>query len=362
VLVLDEPTVFLPQEDVEHLFAVIRAVVAEGAAVLFISHDLTAVRSITDRVVVLRDGRVVAEVLAEDMEEHALVDLIVGASVRSAQSAPVAEVTTARAPAPVTAPGRPSNGNGTASSAGVVVEHLHGGRVEDLTFEVGAGEIVGVAGLIGSGAEDLPYLLFGANPGASGTLRLGAKTIDVAAITPGRSVRERVALVPADRQLLGLSERLTVWENLVMLVEDEHYRGGIFRRSELVSLAGEAIRKFEIRPPQTHAVTGTLSGGNQQKTLVAKWLLARPRLLLLHEPTQGVDVGARRDIYRFVKSAAVLDQMAVLWVTTDFGELAEVCNRVIVVSQGHQIAALAGDELSNDAISAAALRQIREAR
>ena len=378
VLVLDEPTVFLPQEDVEHLFAVIRAVVAEGAAVLFISHDLTAVGSITDRVVVLRDGRVVAEVLAEDIEEHALVDLIVGASVRSAQSTPVAGNPPARSPA--TAPFQSTNGDGTAtagptaagvvaglagtrdsiSAAGVVVEHLSGGRVEDLSFEIGAGEIVGVAGLIGSGAEDLPYLLFGASPGGSGTLRLGTQTQQMAAISPQRSVREHVALVPADRALLGLSERLTVWENIVMLVEDEHYRRGIFRRGELVSLASEAIRKFEIRPPHTHAVTGTLSGGNQQKALVAKWLLARPRLLLLHEPTQGVDVGARRDIYRFVKEAAAIDQMAVLWVTTDFGELAEVCDRVIVVSQGREISTIAGDGLSNDAISAAALRQIRE--
>ena len=353
VLVLDEPTVFLPEEDVEHLFGLIRAVVAEGAAVLFISHDLTAVRSITDRVVVLRDARVVGDVAAGDLDERALVDLIIGVSMRPAQSAPVAEVTSAAGPA-----GRAAAAATTAGTIGVAVEHLRGGRVEDLSLEIGAGEVVGVAGLIGSGAEDVPYLVFGAEPGASGTLRLGTQTLAVAAITPQRSVRERVALVPADRQLLGLSERLTLWENLVMLVEDEHYRGGIFRRGELVSLAEEAIRRFEIRPPDAHAVAGTLSGGNQQKTLVAKWLLARPRLLLLHEPTQGVDVGARRDIYRFVKSAAALDQMAVLWVTTDFGELAEVCSRVVVLSQGREIATLAGDELSNDAISAAALRQM----
>ncbi|HEU0192924.1 MAG TPA: sugar ABC transporter ATP-binding protein [Gaiellales bacterium] len=357
VLVLDEPTVFLPEEDVEHLFDVIRAVVAEGAAVLFISHDLTAVRSITDRVVVLRDARVVADVAVGDIDEHALVDLIVGVPMRSVQSAPAAEATSAARPAGQPATAGPANGAG-----GVTVEHLSGGRLADLSLEIGPGEVVGVAGLIGSGAEDLPYLLFGAEPAASGKLRLGAETLDVAGLTPQRSVRRRMALVPADRALLGLSEGLTVWENLVMLVEDEHFRRGIFRRAELVSLAGEAIQKFEIRPPQTHAVTGTLSGGNQQKALVAKWLLARPRLLLLHEPTQGVDVGARRDIYRFVQSAAAQDQMAVLWVTTDFGELAEVCSRVVVVSQGREIATLAGDELSNDEISAAALRQRTEVR
>src|SRR5260370_9885279 len=136
-------------------------------------------------------------------------------------------------------------------------------------------------------------------------------------------------LVPGDGQGGGLSDKVPLWENIVMLVEDEHYRGGVFRRGELVALAREAIARFEIRPPLAHAVTATFSGGNQQKALLAKWLIARPRLLL-HEPTQGVDVGARRDIYRFVKSAAALNQTAVLWVTTDFGELAEACDRGVV--------------------------------
>lgn len=356
VLVLDEPTVFLPADDVERLFDLIRAVVAEGAAVLFISHDLVAVRSITDRVVVLRDGRVIAEVPAGEIDEHALIDLIVGAPARSAESAPAEEARASAALAPVISAspeGVPPPGQS------VAVEHLAGGRLADLSFEIGAGEILGVAGLIGSGAEDLPYQLFGARPDTSGTLRLGAGTLDVGGLSPQRSVRERIALVPADRQVLGLSERLSLWENIVMLVEDEHYRGGVFHRGELVALAREAIERFEIRPPLAHAVTATFSGGNQQKALLAKWLLARPRLLLLHEPTQGVDVGARRDIYRFVKSAAALNQTAVLWVTTDFEELAEVCDRVIVLIQGRQAAALAGEELSDDTISAAALRQIR---
>jgi ribose transport system ATP-binding protein len=349
VLVLDEPTVFLPEEDVERLFDLIRAVVAEGAAVLFISHDLVAVRSITDRVVVLRDGRIVAQVPKGEIDEHALVDLIVGRAARPAENVPVEPVEEARA------------GSTPAPGPSVVVEHLADGRLKDLSFEIGAGEILGVAGLIGSGAEDLPYLLFGARPAASGALRLGGETLNVSGLSPQRSVRERIAFVPADRQVLGLSERLALWENIVMLVEDEHYRGGIFRRSELVALAREAIERFEIRPPLAHAVTATFSGGNQQKALLAKWLMARPRLLLLHEPTQGVDVGARRDIYRFVKSAAALNQTAVLWVTTDFGELAEVCDRVIVLIQGRQVTTLAGEELSDDAITAAALRQTRPA-
>ena len=362
VLVLDEPTVFLPEEEVDRLFDLIRTVVAEGAAVLFISHDLTAVRSITDRVVVLRDGRVVGEEVTADIQEEKLVDLIVGAPARAGESAPavIAPVEDQQAVAATLAAMESAGDVDVAAGENVAVGHLTDERLHDLSFEIGAGEILGVAGLIGSGAEDLPYLLFGARPADRGTLRLGAETVDVGALSPPRSMRERIALVPADRAVLGLSQSLTLWENIVMLVEGEHYRRGVFHRGELVTLAREAIDRFLIRPPQARNIMSTFSGGNQQKALIAKWLLARPRLLLLHEPTQGVDVGARRDIYRFVKSAADLHHMAVLWVTTEFGELAEVCDRVIVVTQGRHTATLAGEELTEEAISAAALRQTRE--
>ena len=362
VLVLDEPTVFLPEEDVDRLFDLIRTVVAEGAAVLFISHDLAAVQAITDRVVVLRDGRVVAEEATAEIREDELVSLIVGAPARLGESVPQAAPAEDQRAVALTLAAMEAVGDEIAEAAGenVAVEHLTDERVHDLSFEIGAGEILGVAGLIGSGAEELPYLLFGAQPAAAGTLCLGAETLDIGGLSPQRSVRQRVALVPADRAVQGLSQSLTLWENIVMLVEGEHYRGGVFYRGELVTLAREAIDRFLIRPPLAHNAVSTFSGGNQQKALLAKWLLARPRLLLLHEPTQGVDVGARRDIYRFVKSAAALHHMAVLWVTTEFGELAEVCDRVIVITQGRQTATLAGEELSEEAISAAALRQTRE--
>ncbi|MGH3278179.1 MAG: sugar ABC transporter ATP-binding protein [Trebonia sp.] len=360
VLVLDEPTVFLPEEEVDRLFDLIAAVVAEGAAVLFISHDLAAVRSITDRVVVLRDGRVVAEKVTAGINDQEMVDLIVGAAARPdtvpADAAPAEDAHAVE----LTLEAMESAGDAPGQGENVMVEHLTDERLHNLSFDIGAGEILGVAGLIGSGAEDLPYLLFGARQAVSGTLRLGAETLDIGGLSPQRSVRERIALVPADRAVQGLSQGLTLWENIVMLVEDEHYRGGVFRRGELVQLAREAIDRFLIRPPLASATVGTFSGGNQQKALLAKWLIARPRLLLLHEPTQGVDVGARRDIYGFVKAAAALHQTAVLWVTTEFGELAEVCDRVVVLSQGRHTATLTGADLNEEAISAAALRQTRE--
>jgi ribose transport system ATP-binding protein len=365
VLILDEPTVFLPEEEIDRLFDLIRTVVAEGAAVLFISHDLAAVQAITDRVVVLRDGRVVAEEVTADIDEDSLVDLIVGASASVRQAAVdtsnvVALVEDERA-VEATREAMQSVGDTPGVGESVMVEHVIDERLHDVSFEIGAGEILGVAGLIGSGAEELPYLLFGARQCISGSLGLGAERLNLARVTPQRSVRERIALVPADRAVQGLSQGLTLWENITMLVEDEHYRNGVFRRGELHKLAQDAIDRFLIRPALADAIVGTFSGGNQQKALMAKWLIARPRLLLLHEPTQGVDVGARRDIYRFVKAAATLNQMAVLWVTTEFGELAEVCDRVIVLTQGRHTDTLAGEELSEEAISAAALRQTREA-
>ena len=313
----------------------------------------------------LRDGRVVGEEVTADIREEELVDLIVGAPARADQGAtagvrPVEdEQAVALTLAAMTSAG---DADGAVAGENVAVEHLTDAWLRDLSFEIGAGEILGVAGLIGSGAEELPYLLFGARPAGAGALRLGAETLDVGQLSPQRCVRERIALVPADRAMQGLSQSLTLWENIVMLVEDEHYRGGVFHRGELVGLAREAIDRFLIRPPRARNVMSTFSGGNQQKALLAKWLLARPRLLLLHEPTQGVDVGARRDIYRFVKSAAALHHMAVLWVTTEFGELAEVCDRVIVITQGRHTATLEGEELTEEAISAAALRQTREDR
>jgi ribose transport system ATP-binding protein len=364
VLILDEPTVFLPEEEIDRLFDLIRTVVAEGAAVLFISHDLAAVQAITDRVVVLRDGRVVGEEVTASINEEALVDLIVGASASVRQAAVdtsnVVTLVEDQRAVEATREAMQSVGDAPGLGESVVVEHVVDERLHDVSFEIGAGEILGVAGLIGSGAEELPYLLFGARQAFSGSLRLGAERLDIGRLSPQRSVRERIALVPADRAVQGLSQGLTLWENITMLVEDEHYRAGIFRRGELLKLAEDAIDRFLIRPALPHAPAGTFSGGNQQKALMAKWLIARPRLLLLHEPTQGVDVGARRDIYRFVKAAATLNQMAVLWVTTEFGELAEVCDRVIVLTQGRHTETLAGEELSEEAISAAALRQTRE--
>jgi ribose transport system ATP-binding protein len=380
IMVLDEPTVFLPEEDIRFLFDLIRTLVNLGGSVLFISHDLTAVREIADRTVVLRDGRKVAEVLRVDFDEDALVNLIVGtATVRRSTSGrepsprrgeveaqegprtfgeatirPVVEGAEQAVPVAATTPAS------SRSERVIKVEGLAGGRLRDLSFALAPGEIVGLAGLIGSGAEVVPYLLFGSEPATAGTLEIGDRTLSIPHITPSEAVRTHLALIPADRKQFGLGLELEVWENMVMLVQDDYFRRGIFRRDELVAVARRGVVDFGIKPPRVDVRAGELSGGNQQKLLLAKWLLARPRLLIAHEPTQGVDVGARREIYRLVRRAAGSEDMAVVWVTTDFAELEEVCHRVVVVSRGRQSDELQGAEMTEDSISAAVLRQLEE--
>ncbi len=366
ILVLDEPTVFLPEEDVRFLFDLIRTMVGMGGSVLFISHDLPAVREIADRTVVLRDGHKVAEVLRGEFDEEALVNLIVG-GMTTRRSAPPREDTrsagamsqpsteeTERAPIPSTASRLPRDGRA------ISIDGLSGGRLRELSLTLAAGEIVGVAGLIGSGAEDVPYILFGSEPATAGTLEIGGETLSIKDLTPSRAVRNRLALIPADRKQFGLGLALLVWENMTMLIQDEYFRGGIFRRDELVAIAERGVDDFGIKPPRVDARTSDLSGGNQQKLLLAKWLLARPRLLIAHEPTQGVDVGARREIYQLVRRATDGEGMAVVWVTTDFAELEEVCDRVVIVSRGRRSGELRGAEMTEDSISAAVLRQLEE--
>ncbi|MGH8988049.1 MAG: ATP-binding cassette domain-containing protein [Acidimicrobiales bacterium] len=367
ILVLDEPTVFLPEGDVRFLFDLIRTIISLGGSVLFISHDLTAIREIADRTVVLRDGRKVTEVLRGEFDEDELVNLIVGAvtkrrSTPAGEPDPSGEAASRLADQEIgQAASEPSTAAALLRGEGAIrIDGLKGGRLRELSLSLGAGEIVGIAGLIGSGAEDVPYLLFGSLSATAGTLELGGDTLSIPRITPSQAVQRRLALIPADRKQFGLGLGLTVWENMVMLIQDDYYRRGVFHRDELIEVGEQGVVDFGIRPPRADVRASALSGGNQQKLLLAKWLLAKPRLLIAHEPTQGVDVGARRDIYRLVRRAAATESMAVVWVSTDFAELEEVCHRVVIVSRGRQSDELQGVEMTEDSISAAVLRRLEE--
>ncbi|MBU2695953.1 sugar ABC transporter ATP-binding protein [Pimelobacter sp. 30-1] len=332
LLVLDEPTAFLPEEDKRVLYGLVERVAARGSAVLFVSHFLEEVLTLCDRVTVLRDGQVtVAEQPTEGMTHEVLVEAIVGT-------------------APGGAPPRP---DACTAEVAAEVDGLSTDVLDDVSFTVRAGEIVGVTGLIGSGCDDVLGALFGVAP-ATGRVRVGGVPVDLRRHAPLRAMRAGIALVPADRNRHGVFRSLSITDNLAATTLRRH-RGplGLSRRG-LRGAADTAVRRYAVRPAEPGRPVEQLSGGNAQKVLMAKWLGVAPRLLLLEEPTQGVDVGARRQIEDLVRAAA-RDGAAVLLSSGDPDQLAALCHRVLVFSGGRVTRSLDDAEVTKKNITRACL-------
>jgi ribose transport system ATP-binding protein len=330
LLVLDEPTVFLPREGIERLFALIREAAARGTAVLFVSHDLDEVREITDRVTVLRDGRVVGTVETGAASETEFVEMIVGRRLAAL--------------------GDVEHRDLRATLPAISIDGLVGKTVKDVSLSLHGGEIVGLTGLLGSGFEELPYLLFGAQRARGGRLVLEGQEIDLTRLTPTTATRAGIALIPADRKEDGSVASLSVVENLALPALDRYFNGVFLERRRLRREGRALMSSFDVRPAEPDLPYGALSGGNQQKVLLAKWFQMQPRLLLLDEPTQGVDVGARQQIYEAITAAAHLSRTVVLCASTDYEQLATLCDRVIVFGRGRVWRELAGSEVGKDRI------------
>jgi ribose transport system ATP-binding protein len=329
VLVLDEPTVFLPREEVELLFSLLRRLKSQGDSVLLVSHDLDEVLAATDQVTVFRDGRLVGSRPTAGSTRSDIVQMILGARDEHVPR----EGAVVRNDLPPL----------------LAAESISGDRVKDLSLELRSGEVVGVTGLAGSGFEELPELLFGARKLRSGTI-----TVDgyrVRRPSPGEMMSKRVVLIPADRKTEGAAQGLTVVENLAVPFLDEHSGGWRLRWRELRDQAQAICQRLNVVPPNVELVFGNLSGGNQQKALMGKWLQTGPMVMLLNEPTQGVDIGARREIFRLIR-AAVADGMSVLCCTSDYEQLVEMADRVIVLSNGQLHFELFGDEITKDSLAA----------
>jgi ribose transport system ATP-binding protein len=329
LLILDEPTVFLPKEGTEDLFRLVREVVAEHASVLFVSHDLDEVREVTDRVTVLRDGRVHGTVVTADASEAELVEMIIGRRLEQLDFA--------------------HHHDHTGREIDASVMEMSGGNLAGVSFDVHKGEILGIAGLMGSGFEDVPYLLFGANPARGGKLAIDGAVYDLAAMTPARALAADMALLPGDRQGSGSVGTMSVGEN-VMLQVLERYGPLCLKRRRMRDDAGRLLDDFDVRPSDPQRAYHSLSGGNQQKALLAKWLQTKPRLILLHEPTQGVDIGARQQIFGMLREAAD-EGMAVICASSDNEQLAQICDRVLVVARGKIVRELRGADITKERIA-----------
>jgi ribose transport system ATP-binding protein len=328
LLVLDEPTPFLPRRDVDQLFGVVRTVVAGGASVIFVSHDVDEVLEITDRATVLRDGRVAGRLVTARSSKQDFIEAIVGRRLAFAERpcAPAIE-----------APTR------------LVVSDLTGGTVDRFGLQASQGEVVGLTGLIGSGYDEIPYLLYGARP-ARGLLRLRDDTLDLAGLSPGEAMRRGIVLIPGDRANAGAIGALPVADNVTMPVLATRFRRWMLDRGGMLRTAHELGQRFDVRPSNPLLPISALSGGNQQKVLLAKWLQQSPRLVLLDEPTQGVDIGARQTVFRHISHAAAAGA-TVLCASSDYEQLASICSRVLIFSGGRVVASLTGPEITKEAIA-----------
>jgi ribose transport system ATP-binding protein len=328
LLVLDEPTVFLPASDRDELFAIVREIAATRASILFVSHDLDEILEITDRVTVLRDGKVRGTVDTAHASDESLVEMIIG---RRLQTPSIErEITEA--------------------DEAITITGLTGRYARDVSLTVREGEVVGLTGLLGSGFEEIPYYVFGARPAAAGRLEVHGKAYELRGMSPSRALEAGVALIPADRQRDGSIASLSLGDNVAVPVLDKYRSRVGLNRRRMRSDARKLLKQFDVRPPDPRLKYQSLSGGNQQKAMLAKWLQTRPSLLLLHEPTQGVDVGARQQIFQLTRKAAA-DGTAVVCVSTDHEQLAAVCDRVIVFGRGRVARELTGDQITADGIA-----------
>ncbi|MBS1301404.1 sugar ABC transporter ATP-binding protein [Loktanella sp. SALINAS62] len=327
ILVLDEPTPFLSVADVEKLFTVLRNIRSTGASVIIVTHDIDEVLALTDRVAVMRDGRLAAMMKTKDTSRQQILDTIVGRAIAAYVRAP--------RPAP--------------TKRNVTIEALTGGRCKGFDADLKAGEILGVTGLIGSGFADVPYLLFGAMQG-SGHIKIGDTYLDAENLPPATAHAAGIALLPGDRMGQGGVGSLSVTENATFLALPRMRRGPGLSHGMMRRATAGLIADHDVRPANPDADLGNLSGGNQQKVLLGKWLAEAPKLLCLDEPTQGVDYGARQQIFAALDHAAA-QGMSILVASTDHEQLAQLCDRVVVFWRGRPVMTLAGKDVEKDRIA-----------
>lgn len=315
LIIFDESTRALGRRSLEHFFQILDEIVSTGTSVLMITHRLEEVTDAADRVTILRDGRVVeAGRPVDGMGEADLAALMLGRGFRDLG---------AREGSRIAEDARP-----------IRVAGLSGLGVQEVSLDVRPGEVLGLTGLAGSGHEDVVYMLAGVSPAASGTLELGGAAIDVPGLEPAAAIRAGIALVPEGREHSGIAMNLSATENIAFPQTCRSRRALLpVDRPRERAMVAEWMDRVDVRPNRPEATLKTFSGGNQQKIFLAKWLATKPDLLLLHEPTQAVDVGARHTLVQAIRDAARAG-CAVIVSGTDENELAMLCDRVLVFADG----------------------------
>jgi rhamnose transport system ATP-binding protein len=333
ILIMDEPTASLTRREQERLFETVRRLKAGGVGIIYISHRLEEIFALADRVTVLRDGASLGTRAVAEIDEAGLIRLMVGREV--SQLYP-----------PSLAP----------AGAGVLELRAVGcaaAGVKDVSFAVQAGEVFGLAGLVGAGRTELARILFGLTPADAGEIWLHGQRMDIR--SPREAMDHGIAYVPEDRRRHGVVLELPVAQNITLAAHRRIFPGGWLRRAVERGMAEKFITQLGIRTDGPDAPTGSLSGGNQQKVSLARWLATAPRVLILDEPTQGVDVGAKGEIHRIIRELAA-GGLAVILISSDLPEVLGMSDRIGVMRGGTLVEILPGGTPA-PAVMAAALGQ-----
>ncbi len=309
VIAFDEPTSSLTKKEVDRLFELIRTLRAEGLGIIYVSHRLREVMEIADRVVVLKDGVPTGNLEIAETNEEEIIRLMVGREL--AHGYQRVETSTDEVVLEVT---------GLAS-------RWH----RDINFKIHAGEIVGFGGLVGAGRTELAKILFGAFARESGTIKICGDVKNIRA--PSDAIAADIGFAPEDRKAEGLILVRSVIENVSMAIFSRLTRFGVLRKAQMVATVSPYVKKLDIKTPSMDMVVGKLSGGNQQKVVLARWLAAKPRLLILDEPTRAVDVGAKAEIYKLIDDLA-RQGMAIMLISSEMPELLSLSDRIIVMRDG----------------------------
>ena len=330
LIIMDEPTAPLTPREVETLFGIVRRLRDEGRTIVFISHRLEEVRALCDRVTIFRDGNRVATDAIETLSNADIIRLMIGRPLKQyihKQRTTIGEVA-------------------------LEVESLSlPGLFNEISFSVRKGEIVGLGGLVGAGRTDVARAIFGVQPAASGSIRINGNTVDIR--TPDDAIALGLAFVPEDRAVAGIFRTLPVEQNITAAIPKTIAPGGIIRRALEKSLAADSVRKLRVRLASMRQPIGELSGGNQQKSILARWLLTDPSILILDEPTRGIDIGVKAEFYEMIGELAAQGR-AILLISSELPELLALCDRILVMSEGRLTAEIPRAEATQEAIMALA--------
>jgi rhamnose transport system ATP-binding protein len=333
LLILDEPTASLTPAEAGKLFEVVGSLKARGVSILFISHRLEEIRRVSDEVTVMRDGEHIVTLPAASLSEEDMVRHMVGRELKSFFV------------------------RGQSKQAGAPVLEVRGlslpGTFQDVSFSVRSGEIVGLAGLVGAGRTEIAEAIFGIRPPSSGSVRIDG--VEARPRSPGQMLRKGLAYIPENRDDNGLVTELGIASNICLATLGRLGRAGLITRSAEEVFARPFAEDFEIKALGLDSAVASLSGGNRQKVVLAKWLATRPKVLILDEPTHGIDVGTKAQVHQRISELAA-EGFPVLMISSDLPEILAMCDRILVVAAGSVVAEFSRVEATQEKIMTAASR------